>query len=651
MRTAILENNKSTSLINELERGIFSALETYSNVHRGSGHYSMVTTKLFEQARDIVLETMGLSKSRYVVVFCSSARADELILNLSAGSFQCLSSYDVGLPIGIRALAIDKRTLPKGPPFQSGGGATAYVMRDGVVWAGAPDKFEAGTPAIINVIAFAKAHLLIKKYGKDVFSETMNANHKDNNDLHATDIPVTVDFLYHDELEQFTGRQLLYKLQQDLIGRDKTAPTMFGEVPFINLDNAASTPTFKQVLDVFFKTLYQSEEIQNKVVNEVRTICADFMGAPLSDYEVIFTSNTTESINLVANSFKDEKENIDKQVIINTLLEHNSNELPWRFIPNHSLLRISVDTNGFIDLQELSSVLHAYNREGSFGNKRIRLVTVSGASNVLGVFNDLHEVSRIVHEYGAHLMVDAAQLIAHRSVDMHECGIDYLVFSAHKSYAPFGTGVLAVRKGLMDTMNEKMELIKQSGEENSAGIAALGKALLLLKRIGMDVIKEEEQALTRHALIGLAKIPGILLYGITDTDSPEFKYKGGVIPFGIKGSLLGKLASELTIRRGIGVRYGCHCSHLLVKHMLNIPRFAERIQSVMLTIIPGFNLPGVMRISFGIENDKEDIDTFLKVLNDIQSKVPIINPAKSKQETEKQIKEYSDAVLSRVFSS
>lgn len=428
MRTAIHETNKSTSLINELERGVYSALETYSNVHRGSGHHSLVSTKLFDHARDIVLETLGLSKTRYVVVFCTPARADELIPKLIAGSFQCLSSYNVGLPLGIRALAIDKRTLPKGTPFQSGGGATAYVMRDGVVWAGAPDKFEAGTPAIINVIAFAKSLLMMKKYGKDVITEQMNASHADSNGLHASDIHETVDFLYHDELEEFTGRQLLNKLRQNLIGLDKKVPTIYGEVPFINLDNAASTPTFKQIFDVYFKTWFQPEEIQNKVVNEVRTICSDLLGAPLSDYEVIFTSNTTESINLVANSFKVEKDNNDEQVIVNTLLEHNSNDLPWRFIPNHSLLRITVNTNGFIDLKELNSALLAYNGEGSIGKKRIRLVTVSGASNVLGVFNDLHEVSRIVHEYGAQLMVDAAQLIAHRPVDMQDCGIDYLVF-------------------------------------------------------------------------------------------------------------------------------------------------------------------------------------------------------------------------------
>ena len=127
---------------------------------------------------------------------------------------------------------------------------------------------------------------------------------------------------------------------------------------------------------------------------------------------------------------------------------------------------------------------------------------MSGASNVLGVFNDLAEIGRIVHRYGARLLVDAAQLVAHRKVAMESSGIDYLAFSAHKAYAPFGTGVLVARKGLLSFSPAEMERIRSSGEENVGGIAALGKALVLLQRIGLDVIQEEEQALTARALLG-----------------------------------------------------------------------------------------------------------------------------------------------------
>ncbi|MDQ1296287.1 MAG: cysteine desulfurase / selenocysteine lyase, partial [Bacteroidota bacterium] len=190
--------------------------------------------------------------------------------------------------------------------------------------------------------------------------------------------------------------------------------------------------------------------------------------------------------------------------------------------------------------------------------KRIRIVAVSGASNVLGVFNDLKEIGRIVHQYGARLLVDAAQMIAHRKVDMERCGIDYLAFSAHKVYAPFGTGVLVARKGLLHFTLVKMEMIQSSGEENTVGIASLGKALLLLQRIGPDIIREEEQSLTERALRGLSQIEGLTIYGIKDPGAHKFPLKGGVIVFSLKNKFSNVVAKELAEQGGIGVRYGCH---------------------------------------------------------------------------------------------
>jgi selenocysteine lyase/cysteine desulfurase len=111
--------------------------------------------------------------------------------------------------------------------------------------------------------------------------------------------------------------------------------------------------------------------------------------------------------------------------------------------------------------------------------------------------------------------VDAVQLVAHRKVDMADCNIDYLVFSAHKVYAPFGSGALVARKGLLNFNTSEIELIRSSGEENTAGIAALGKALVLLLRIGIDLIMEEEQTLTVRVLRGLAQIPGVKTYELS----------------------------------------------------------------------------------------------------------------------------------------
>jgi selenocysteine lyase/cysteine desulfurase len=235
-------------------------------------------------------------------------------------------------------------------------------------------------------------------------------------------------------------------------------------------------------------------------------------------------------------------------------------------------------------------------------------------TNVLGTFNDLAEISRIVHRFGARLLVDGAQLVAHRQVEMGVLGIDYLAFSAHKAYAPFGSGALMVRKGLLPFSSDELAEIRASGEENAGGIAALGKALLLLKRIGLDVVQEEEQALTAHALYGLARVPGLAVFGIRDPCSPRFARKGGVIVFEVKGLMASEVARALAEQGGIGVRYGCHCAHLLIKRLIKINPLLEQFQGVLLTVLPQVSLPGLTRISLGLENTTQELDTLLEVL-------------------------------------
>jgi selenocysteine lyase/cysteine desulfurase len=599
---------QQSAAFSELERGVHAALETYSNVHRGSGHNSMVTTHLFEQARDIVLEHMGLSKGRYEVIFCTPARATALEAQLRPGSFQGISSRDIGLPLGVKALAVERKALPKGPPPQAGGGTTSLVSYNWVIWAKAPDKFEAGTPAIVNIIAFAKALRMIRQTGESIFRV------QDADKLSATEI------LYHDELEDFSGQLMLNELRQTMIGCNFHVPTTEGSRPYINLDNGASTPTFYPVWNAVCKTWRQPGQVRQEIIHEVRAICSGILGAPLSAYDLIFTSNTTEAINVAAESLSRESEQGIEPVVLNTLLEHNSNDLPWRMFPGFSLIRLPVDPEGFLDLKRLDLLMREYNLEGVHGKKRIRLVAVSGASNVLGVFNDLEEISRIVHSHGARLLVDAAQMVAHRKVGVESCGIDYLAFSAHKAYAPFGTGMLIVRKGLLNFSTSELEFIKLSGEENVVGITALGKALVLLQRIGLDLVRKEEQALTGLALRGLAEVPGLKIFGVKDPSSPSFDRKGGVIVFSLKGMMPDRIARELAVRGGIGIRFGCHCSHLLIKHLLNVSPMLERFQRLIATLFPKTRFPGLARISLGIQNTEEDVDILISVLDKIVRK-------------------------------
>ena len=624
----------------ELEQGVHAALETYSNVHRGSGHNSIVSTHLYEQARKIVLEYLGLGSDRYVVIFCTPSREASLKALLQPDDYKGISSRDTGLPLGVRALAVKRKALPKGTPFQTGGGTTRIISPDWVVWADTPDRFEAGTPAIVSVIAFARALQMIRQYGNEVF---MNS---------AADRLTAREIIYSDELDKYSGRELLDKLRQTLIGRGLLVPTTEGAKPFINLDNSASTPTFMPVWDAVRRTWHQAMEVQQEIVSEVRSVCSGFLGAPQASYDVIFTSNTTEAINLAAECLCRETGKDTEPVVLNTLLEHSSNDLPWRKVSCYPLIRLAIDPDGFIDLGQLDTLLRSYNLEGEHGKKRIILVAVSGASNVLGTVNDLMEISRIVHMYGARLLVDAAQLAAHRRVETEGWGIDYLAFSGHKVYAPFGCGALVVKKGLLKITPAEMDLIRLSGEENTGGIAALGKALVLLQRIGMEVIQKEEQALTARALRGLANTGGIKIHGIKDPDSPAFARKLGVIAFEVKGTLSGRVANALAERGAIGVRYGCHCAHILIKHLVGVPPSLEWIQRLMAKLVPRVRFPGLVRVSLGIENCEEDIDAFLSVLGKFarQRRTPGESPAVPKKVIKQQINDFVKASASRVYS-
>ncbi len=617
----------------ELDSGILIALETYSNVHRGSGHFSMATTHLFEQARIIVLDYLKLKKSQYTVIFCSSRYAKILKKQFATDACYTLSSRDFGLFLGVNALAISNKFLSRRLPFQAGGGTARLISKDWIIWAVSPDRFEPGTPAIINIIVFAQALRMMQQSGKDIFRNT------------TTEKLTVEEILYRDELHEFSGLELLNELRKTLIGIGIQVPTSEGYRPFINLDNSASTPTFTTIFNAFCQAWRQPETVKQKVIQEVRSICARTLGAPLTDYDIIFTSNTTEAINLAAESLSLESNKVTEPVIISTLLEHSSNDLPWRMIPNCSVVRLSIDPNGFIYLSEMEKLLIDYNQKGLYGKKRIKLVAVSGASNVLGTCNNLEEISRIAHLHGARLLVDSAQLVAHRKVDMESCGIDYLAFSAHKVYAPFGCGVLVYRRGMLKFNAYELDLIKFSGEENAGGIAALGKALLLLQRIGMDIIQEEEQALIRLALRGLVQIQGLEVYGINDPESSGLINKVGVIPFALKKKMATQVGKELAFQSGIGVRTGCHCAHITVKHILHVGPSLEKFQKLIVTLFPKLSLPGVVRVSFGIENTKEDVDTFIKVLSEIAEK----SQSSSTKEVRQKVRDFVLASADRVY--
>ena len=267
----------------ELTRAVAASLATYSNVHRGSGHHSLASTRLYEQARTVVLEHLGLREGDHLVVFCTPRRAAHLTAQLPPGAHHRVSSADLGLPLGVTALAIERRSLPRAIPFLTGGGTARLVSNGWIVWARPPDRFEAGTPAIVNVIAMAKALTLVRRFGPGAFRSIPNEPR-------------------HDALCGLQGSELLAVLRRTLIGLGATVPTVDGPRPFVNLDNAASTPTFAPIWDAVRSAWSQPPDVQQSLVREARSVCARFLGAPPDGYDVIFTSNTTEAVNLVAES-------------------------------------------------------------------------------------------------------------------------------------------------------------------------------------------------------------------------------------------------------------------------------------------------------------------------------------------------------------
>jgi selenocysteine lyase/cysteine desulfurase len=585
-----------------LENSMVAVLETYANVHRGSGPASAVTTYLYDKARLIVLAHLGLRPRDYTVIFCSPYRASLLAKTFQQGAFQMICSSDIGLNLGVAAIAVRRNTFPKGTPSISGGGTTRLYGGDWVMWGAAPDRFEAGTPAIVSCIAFAKALLLIGQYGEDAFS-------------HQTAEACTVDeILFVDSLKELSGKELLTELRQQWIGHGVEVPCAQGTTPLINLDNGASTPALMPVWEAFKKAYRQPEAVRHDLIPAVKKLVSASFNAPEDDYEVLFTANTTEAINLVAGSIANSPADGTEPQILGSILEHSSNDLPWRNVPNHGFLRLSVDKHGFFDLDEPEKLLSDYNLTNAHGNKRIRLVAVSGASNITGSCNDLYAIGRLCKRYGAHLLVDAAQLVAHRSIDMEACGIDFMAFSGHKMYAPFGSGALIMRKGLLPFTDQELQAIRSSGEANPGGIAALGKALQLLHRIGFGMIEAEEQKLLRKALKGISSIKGAKIYGMPVDGEMQTINHTGVLCFDVKNKLNSSLAKNLGHGAGIGTRFGCLCAHIYLKHLLNFTPMQENIQRFALRAVPVLNLQGVLRVSFGLQNTEQDVELMLNRL-------------------------------------
>lgn len=407
------------------------------------------------------------------------------------------------------------------------------------------------------------------------------------------------------------------------IGLDKKVPiSNNNEIIAINLDNSATTPVFKSVLDRISKAcelygaigrgLGQKSEYSTKIYAESRDYILDFFNAPKEKYTVIFVNNTTEGINRLSNILIEDKNNI----VITSRMEHHSNDLPWRGKCN--LKYIEVDENGRLKLDELEYLLDR--------NKGlVKYVTITAASNVTGYINNLSYLSNLVHKYNAKLIIDGAQIVAHKKIDFNKTNIDYLVFSAHKMYAPFGSGAIIGLKeeferlnsdlkggGTVDTVFDNSEILlpppekDEAGSPNFFGAIALVQAMKELESIGYDVIEKNENILLEHAIKGLSSIKDVISYG----DNFNIDDRLGIVVFNIKNVYHAECARLLASLRAIAVRQGAFCAHPYVKRLLNV-NDEESGRNLLDTTC---KIPGMVRASFGIYNSIKELDIFLNTL-------------------------------------
>ena len=425
-------------------------------------------------------------------------------------------------------------------------------------------------------------------------------------------------------------------VREQIIGIDTQVPLLDGRtVPYVNLDNAATTPALKPVYDKVneFLRWYSSVErgsgfksrLSTEIYEQARRIVSEFVGADPESYTVIFTKNSTEAINKLAHRFPFSKGDI----VLRSLMEHHSNDLPWRLVAD--VKYIGVNHTGGLDLDHFEYLLDKF-------AGRIKLVAISGASNVTGYLNPIHEIAARAHAIGAKIFVDAAQLAPHRAIDMGSLSdpahIDYLAFSAHKMYAPYGTGVLV---GLNETFDQgapdcvgggTIELVtgdqvrwalppekEEAGTPNAVGAVALAAAITCLDEIGIDEIARHEAQLTEYLLRQLARIEGINVYG--DTAPTRTSSRLGVVPIEVEGMPHQLVAAILAFEGGIGVRNGCFCAHPYVLKLLNVS--PEEIESYKNEVEHGSreHLPGLVRISFGCYNNESEVDVLVEWLQRI----------------------------------
>ena len=380
--------------------------------------------------------------------------------------------------------------------------------------------------------------------------------------------------------------------------------------PLVYLDNAATTQKPRCVTEAItemYNTLNANvhrgvhflSQRATDLHEAARECVRGFINAR-SVAEVVFTRGTTESINLVAQSFGDAFLSEGDEVIVSTM-EHHSNIVPWQLLRERKgivLKVIPIDEVGDVDMKIYEELF----------TERTKLVSVAHVSNVLGTINPVKRMAEIAHAHGAKILVDGAQSTPHFSVDVQDLDCDFFVFSGHKVYGPTGLGVLYGKEALLDSMPpyhgggemiarvtfehttyERLPFKFEAGTPNYVGTHALATALNYVSDIGMDAISAHERSLTAYAMEQMRALPGIKFYG-------ESAQKDAVVAFNIAdihpldlGTLLDRL--------GIAIRTGHHCAQPLMQR---------------------YGVESMARASFALYSTQAEVDAFVAALDRVR---------------------------------
>ncbi len=422
----------------------------------------------------------------------------------------------------------------------------------------------------------------------------------------------------------FTDKSLFFKVKT-LNGND---------IKYVNLDNGATTTPFapvkqyvNEMLDSYgsvHRGSGQKSVISTREYDASRDIIRNFVGASSQKY-VIFAKNTTEAINGAATLWA----NRPGKILVSDI-EHSSNLLPW--VTKDQVVQYRTQPNGNVDLVEIENILKAHQQRPK--NEQIKLLTITGASTITGYRPPIYEIAALAHRYGAKMFADVCQLIQHERVDMRAeddpCHLDFVAFSGHKMYAPYGTGIIVGPKEFFDSfypyqigggnlpyITRNLEIKRfyterahDPGTPNAMGAISIAKAIQIIEDLGQERIAKYEHCLVEYTFTRLRQIPGVTVHISGES-------LAHVIPFDIN-EFDGRLVAEILAQEyGIGVRAGAFCTYEYIRKLKNISD--EQDCEIATEVEMGItrNIPSIIRASFAVYNTFEDCDRFLNAISEI----------------------------------